>query len=231
MSDEPITIDERTQRVVPKAADKQAIGRDYRAGVLSNREVGNLHGVSEGYVRKLAKKEGWERDLNQQVQARADALVRTEEVRTQYEASVLISEKQTVEASALALANVKLGNKRIINRLGVLAESLMSELEVQTSNPELLEQFTDMMRRPNEHGADRLNDLMQKVISLPGRVDTTKKLAETLRMYVSMMREAWGMDLKGAEEPGAVNTLQALLSGMKRSALPVVHQVERDDGI
>ena len=215
-------------------ADRQAIGRDYRAGLLSNREIGIRHKVGESYVRKLAKKEGWERDLNAQVQAKADALVRRQEVRsasahlsTRFDP---ITDQETVNAGAVALANVKLGLKKTISRLGALAESLLAELEMQSTDPALLRQFTEMMRQPNEHGADRLNDLMQKIISLPGRTDVITKLGQTLKLYTSMQREAWGMD-KDKDDEKPASALASLLISMRVSALPVVHEVERDDNL
>ena len=214
-------------------ADKQAIGRDYRAGILSNREVGIQHGVSEGYVRKVAKKEGWTRDLNAQVQAKADALVRIEEVRGGTHATAVFhgtTDQDTVNASAAALANVKLGLKRTISRLGALAESLLAELEMQSVSPTLLAEFAAMLRSPNEFGADRLNDLMQKIVSLPGRTEVITKLGQTLKLYTSMTREAWNMDDKGAEDK-IVNPLASLLLSMRQSALPVVYEVERDENL
>lgn len=219
---------------VRATADKQAIGRDYRAGILSNREVGIQHGVSEGYVRKVAKTEGWERDLNARVQASADALVRRYEVlgegthpRTPLD---LMSDQDTVNASAQALANIKLGLKKTIARLGALAESMLAELEMQSVDPLLLEQFAELLRKPNEFGQDRQNDLLKKLTSLPGRTEVITKLGQTLKLYTSMTREAWGMD-KDANDPKDLNPLSSLLLGMRQSALPVVYEVERDENL
>lgn len=50
-----------------KDIDWEAIEREYRAGQLSVREIGRQQGVVEGTIRKRAKKEGWERDLTDQV--------------------------------------------------------------------------------------------------------------------------------------------------------------------
>lgn len=42
-------------------ADWEAIERDYRAGVLSLREIAIPNGITEGAIRKRAKRDGWER--------------------------------------------------------------------------------------------------------------------------------------------------------------------------
>lgn len=42
-------------------ADLDAIERDWKLGGVSNIAIGKRHGVSEGYIRKVAKKFGWQR--------------------------------------------------------------------------------------------------------------------------------------------------------------------------
>ena len=64
-----------------KRPDWEAIESAYRAGVMSLREIASQHGISEGAIRKRAKKDNWTRDLNAKIKSRADDLVRKEEVR------------------------------------------------------------------------------------------------------------------------------------------------------
>lgn len=52
-----------------KKIDWEAIEREYRAGQLSLREIGRIHGVTDTAIRKKAKLEGWARDLTDQVRA------------------------------------------------------------------------------------------------------------------------------------------------------------------
>ena len=44
-------------------ADWEAVEREYRAGQLSIREIGRLHGVSHTAIAKRARKEGWSQNL------------------------------------------------------------------------------------------------------------------------------------------------------------------------
>jgi hypothetical protein len=44
-----------------KPIDWPEIEKDYRAGVMSNREIARWHHVTEGAIRKKAKADGWER--------------------------------------------------------------------------------------------------------------------------------------------------------------------------
>ena len=61
--------------------DWEAIETAYRAGVMSLREIASQHGISEGAIRKRAKRDDWSRDLNAKNQQKADDLVRKREVR------------------------------------------------------------------------------------------------------------------------------------------------------
>ena len=63
-----------------KETDWESIERDYRAGLLSVREMAATYGVSHVAIMKRAKKDGWERDLSAKIKAKAEALVTTREV-------------------------------------------------------------------------------------------------------------------------------------------------------
>lgn len=206
-----------------------AIERDYRAGLLSLREMAVLHGVSHMTIQKHANKSKWERDLGSRIRTQADNLVNKAAVTTVVTLMDAVTEDEAVNANALVVANVRLRHRKTITRLQALSESLLGELEAQCLSPELLAEFGEMLRAPNDYGADRLNDLYQKIISTPGRIDAMKKLTEVAKMAVTMEREAWSMDKVADDKP--VTGLAALLQGMRRSALPVVLEVEHDDDL
>src|SRR5262249_20166185 len=81
--------------------DWESVERDYRAGMLSVREIARHAGVDEKAIRKRAKAKGWERDLSGKVRDRVrTALVRNEvrnEVRTEDD---LRTEEEIVDAAA-----------------------------------------------------------------------------------------------------------------------------------
>jgi len=56
-----------------------------------------------------------------------------------------------------------------------------------------------------------------------------KKLAESMKIMLGLEREAHGIDtLSGSDD---ANPLVALVKAMRRSTLPIVHQVENDDAL
>lgn len=182
------------------APDWERIEQDYRSGLLSLREIASPYKVTEGAIRKRAKANGWVRDLTAKIQAKADELVRKEEVRTEYASGgvrVPEGEKATIDVGGQVLATVRLSQRKDIRRFRSLADKLLGELEASTDNAELFEQLGEMLRKEDDKGADRMNDLYHKVISLPGRVDSLKKLSEVLRILIDKEREAYGMKAAG----------------------------------
>lgn len=178
------------------APDWERIEADYRAGVLSLREIAALHdGVNHVAITRRAKKEGWVRDLSGRIQAKADELVTKRTVTDGVTAERAVSDRAIVEANAEVIAGIRLAHRKDITRSRTLAMALLGELEQQTGNLELFEQLGELLRSPDDRGMDRLNDLYQKVISTPGRIDGMKKLAETLKNLIGLEREAYGLKI------------------------------------
>ncbi|VWC90124.1 bacteriophage protein [Burkholderia aenigmatica] len=177
------------------APDWERIEADYRAGVLSIREIASQHGITDTAIRKRAARDGWARDLAKRIQDKAEALVRTAEVRSQVRTGTSVSDRELVDGNAELIAGVRLSQRKDIARSRTLAMALLSELEQQTGNLELFEQLGEMLRREDDKGVDRLNDLYQKIISTPGRIDGMKKLAETLKNLIGLEREAYGLKI------------------------------------
>jgi len=180
--------------------DWDRIELDYRAGIKSLRQMAGEHEISEGAIRKRAKRDDWTRDLSERIQAKAEQLVRTEAVRSEVRTEKSISERQVVDANAQGMADVLLGHRRDIQRSKSIVMRLLDELEQQTGleNAALLDELGELLRSEDDKGQDKLNDLYRKIISLPERARTMKTLADSLRVTVDMQRQAFGMDAKGA---------------------------------
>lgn len=189
-----------------KKADWERIEIDYRAGVKSLREIAGEHGISEGAIRKRAKRDGWTRDLADKIQQRAEDLVRTQAVRTEVRSEQRATERQVIEANAEAVANVKMAHRSDISRARAIVNGLLDELQemVGSDNATLLQELGFLLRSEDENGKDRLNDLYQQIISLPGRSKAMKDLTASLQSLVAMERTAYGMDEKAQQLQGGV---------------------------
>jgi hypothetical protein len=174
-----------------KAPDWERIEHDYRAGILSVREIAQAQGVSHTAINKKAKAQKWERDLKAAIQAKADALVSKREVSAQVSTEQLATDRAIIEANAEVIANVRLGHRKDIGRARRLAMDLLGELEGQSADPGLFEELGEMLRREDDRGQDKRNDIYMKVISSVGRIDSMKKLAETLQKLVGLERDAY----------------------------------------
>ena len=191
------------------APDWERIELDYRAGIKTLRQIADENGITHGAINKRAKRDGWERDLSEKINAKADALVSKALVSNEVSKEYRIAEKQVVDANAQAVAEVRLAHRKDIHRARKLTNTLLDELEQQTDPDTLamLNELGEMLRAPDNNGVDKLNDLYQKVISLPERSRTMKTLAESLQKLVDMERAAFGMDAK--VQPGALDGPQS----------------------
>ena len=167
------------------APDWERIEADYRAGLMSLREIAAPHGVTEAAIRKRAKRDGWERNLQAKIQAKADALVARRAVAAEHAKA---TEREIVEANAERIAQVRGEHRADITRARALALQLLDELEEQ---PELQARLRRALEAADAEEAERIAAAQ---IGLPGRVDLLKKLSETLRTLIGLEREAYGLD-------------------------------------
>ncbi|HBT3052893.1 TPA: hypothetical protein MBE97_000851 [Klebsiella aerogenes] len=176
--------------------DWEAIETAYRAGVMSLREIASQHGISEGAIRKRAKRDDWSRDLNAKIQQKADDLVRKQEVRKQVRNESTLTERVLIEATAEVIATVRMEHRGDIRRARELTNTLFDELGAQCADVSALEQLGDIMFDPDDKGRDRLNEIYQKVISLPSRIKSMKDLSDSLKTLISLEREAYSIENK-----------------------------------
>lgn len=183
-----------------KQVDWESVERDYSAGLLSLREIGDKHGVTEGAIRKKAKKEEWVRDLTAKIAKKTDDLVRKEMVRSEVRSEKTISEKEVIEANAQAIVNVKLSHRTSIKKVNSLVESLLDEIETLNKD--------------------------KSVENLPMRVDVTKKLMDTLKTSIDKERQAFG--ITDAPTP-TDDAIKDLLKGLNKNALNTQTTFDLDD--
>ena len=211
------------------APDWEKIEADYRAGIKTLRQIAGEHGVTHGAINKRAKRDGWSRDLTAKIAAKANELVSKSAVSTPVSTESRISEREVVDANAQASVSVRLAHRKDIQRSRSITMRLLEELELQSGreNAELLEQLGELMRREDDRGQDKLNDLYQKIISLPGRAKTMKDLGESLRVLVTLERQAFGLDDKDQKPQDSLTTLLQTIAGGNASAFrPVAHDPE-----
>lgn len=202
----------------------EAIERDFRMGVRAVTAIASEYGITEGAIRKRAKKLGWVRDLNAKVRAKADDLVRKAEVRAQVREGQRLTESREIEVEATIQRDVRMGQKSDIKRTRLHCMKLLDELERQTDQPELFEQVEQILAQHKEGGElapasrAKLQGVMNKALSLGNRAGTMRSLAESLRILVALEREAFGIDAHPDAGEGEKEFLERLLNARRRAA-------------
>lgn len=206
--------------------DWERVEAEYRAGVKSLREIAKEHGITDGAVRCRAKRDDWSRDLSAKVAAKADQLLRTSELRSELRTEKAVSEREVINANAQAIVNVKNSHRADITRQRRLVNSLMTEMEAVTDNPELFATLGELMESPDERGVDKLKDAYKRVISLSQRITGIKTLAEALRILIALEREAYDIaPIPTAQESAFAGMVRAI----QGNALPIVENPPDDD--
>lgn len=185
-----------------KVIDWEAIELHYRSGVRSLRDIADEFGVSNPAIIKRAKRDGWERDLAAKIKAKAEAKVAAAAVPPTPEK--LANEREIVEANADAQYRVRIEHRLDIQRSRKLFQSLLGELEDLGAAGDLALQLFETLHDPQAEDAttsesgrkrmDRMRQLLDAVLSTPGRIESGKKLVEMLEKLVRMEREAFGID-------------------------------------
>lgn len=207
----------------PKATDWEAIERHYRAGILSIREIGKQHDVSDGAIRKKAKAKRWERDLSAKVaeKVRTD-LVRTE-VRSEGRDSDLRTEREIVEVAAATVVQVVRSHRSRIKQGNALVELLTNQLIDVAGKRDEFEATIEEVCEKDKTGERRAR--LMKAVSLGSHATIACNLASATKTWIGLERQAFGLandDLPATPAAGsdaAVKTAADNLSDAIRARL------------
>lgn len=184
--------------------DWDRIEIDYRAGILTLREIASQHSISHVSISKRAKKEKWPRDLKAKIQARAEALVTKQMVTKEVNSQKAVSEQEAIEGYALAISTTQFKHNSQTDRSQTVFNNTLAEIEAMGNCTELLKQLGNLLIDTTEDAdtsqAKRL-ELFNRIIALPSRVDMLKKLAETLKVLIGLEREAFGLNNEAQDKP------------------------------
>lgn len=211
----------------PETPDWERIECEYRAGVMSLREIGAAHGITHGAINKRARRDGWVRDLAAKIQAKADALVSKALVSSEVSSAKADTERAVIEAGAARVAQIREEHRVHITRARALVLALLAECEAEAADPAAFAELGEMMRSPDKAGRDVLNDVYRKAISLPQRIKGVKELVDTLRMLVALEREAYGIAPipAQAEQPKAADSTAMTVEEFRAVATDLLGRV------
>lgn len=209
--------------------DWERIELDYRAAVKTLRQIADEHGISHGAINKRAKRDGWERNLTEKIQAKADALVSKAAVSKEVSKEGRIAENAVIEANALTQAGVRLAHRADIERTRRLCMGMLTELEQQSADPALMAEAADILRStpPEEMTKEKrakLAEAAAKAGSLQARSGVMRSLAESLKSLIALERQAFGIREEMPEPPPP-----GIESVSTKELLAVVHALKGAD--
>lgn len=156
--------------------DWERVENEYRAGVLSIREIARQHEISESNIRRKAQAENWNRDLTEKVRKKVrDKLMRTQ-VRTPN-----ASDNEVIEENSnIQVAVINLHRKDI---------AALRELEAQ-----LVE---ELKNEPTKLWIGQYQgEIVKKVVGLTAseRAQAANNLANVQHKRIQLERQAFNID-------------------------------------
>jgi hypothetical protein len=179
---------------------------DWVAGLKSMGALSREYGVSRPAIVKHWAAAGVTRKHTDEIREEAEALVAKVEAGGQLDAPTgpatpgAPTDTEIVQSNAAMQAAVILGQRGVVKRTAKLVDGLVAELEAQAADPSVWGKLEKVLRaslnsskradKP-EVSVDVLRqalDAIQRASGHAGRVDTTKKLVETLERLISLQR-------------------------------------------
>jgi hypothetical protein len=202
-----------------KAVDWDAIERDYRAGIKTQRQMADEHGVSHVAINKHAAKAGWSRDLAAKIKAKAAEKVTKAQVTSEVTKDRLVTEKLVVEANAEIVAQADLANRKDVQEGNNLMRGLLAELDA-LSDPQFRDKLVELgkdhdqtyVTETGREIKDRENELYQYIIGFSGRVKALKELSAVAAVMVPLQRKILKLDNEADESQAEVDALLARIN-------------------
>lgn len=189
--------------------DWEAIEKEYRAGIKSACQIENEYGTSRGAVTRKAKREGWTRNLSEDVRQEARARLVSDAVSTDN-----ASDSEVISEAADEAANVVRTHRKDIADLRSLEAELKAELRDDIE-----------LRRNIKAGAIGEERVLQmeaagiKVPQLQHCSGVYRDLSQAMAKRIPLERQAYSLDEKDTGQHDQISDLLAEIDG-KTKGLP-----------
>lgn len=175
--------------------------------MLSLREIGKIHEVSEGMIRKKAKASGWERDLSERVNEK----VRTELVRNPVRTANPQTEREIVEEAAATVVHVVRSHRTAITKGKQVVDVMMQQLMDDVVGRDDLEEEIEVMTAGDKSG-DRRAKLM-RAVSLGNHSTIAVNLANAAKTWMGLERQSFNIQDDGGQQNNPLCDLIAAING------------------
>lgn len=184
----------------------EALKTEYTENRKSGRQLANEYGISETYLRVLAKRHGWERDQTASIRSTERAVSQrrlaergrpatpAQEGSDPAPAPPALTDEQVREASAAALADLRAGQQDRVDQLGRIAQMHLSQLHdmvfevtrepMQAAIEKILE--AEEVSMTHYRNMAKLLDVGSRAQAIKTTVDAVSKLHDEQRVAYLM---------------------------------------------
>jgi hypothetical protein len=202
-----------------KRVDWDRVKRLYRAGMLSIYEIGRECSVPEQNIRYHAKKNGWTRDLTDEVR-RAARTKMVENIAKSMDGGKVAAEKagkitedEIVELAARTQVEVVRQHQRTLGAGHTLTMRMLNELDTMTTQQgELMEMIKSVEDPKRQHALFRAT-------SLGNRATTMRDLATAARLWVTLERQAFNISDDRDKDDSAQRKLDSMTAEQLRKEI------------
>jgi len=177
--------------------DIEAIGRDYRAGVLSIREVARQHKIDHSYLLRIAKKDGWKRDLTQRIKEEVTRKLVTGDVTTPN-----VTDDEIVDTESKKVVQVLTLHRKDVQKSQGLVSLFQDQLnDAAINRDKIKDEIIDDTKGPEDGKPDlKRRGQMLRAVSLPAHAGVLRDLSVAQKNLIGLERQAYNMGDKGGGE-------------------------------
>jgi hypothetical protein len=165
--------------------DWERVEIDYRAGLMTLREIGEKHGLRHPSILRRAKRDGWDRDLAAKIQARAQAIVirqaATKQVGTKTQLPK-VTEVAVVTAEAQLIAGVQSRRRDRTDRLHAAFEAALAMAEKGAQSIPIL---ADLRRMAETLPQDQQPGALRQIADLEDALAADAQITRVQRLMQS----------------------------------------------
>lgn len=190
--------------------DWERVEAQYRAGIMSVREIAKHAGCSHTAIQLRAQSAGWSRDLKAKIHAKADELLAKQALATTLATGNPATERAIIDTGGALLAHITTSQRFWTDKAVALVGRLMDELNTTMDAPEVFGQVHALLAAGEEPDAAQLNALASLVSSLPERERVARGLVESINRAIAGQRRVYGMDedQKSADDADSFESLR-----------------------
>ena len=206
----------------------------YRANVKTVAQIAKEFGLKDSTLRSRAKRNGWSRDLGKRIRLEADNIVNANAVKREV-GRLESMDNATVEENAKLTASIRISHREDIGKARALSMMLLDDLKAQigTENRKRLEDLFIAALKAEVIDASAL-EAYERVTSISNHMRTLKDLADIMTKFVTLERQAYGLDDTDNSPVDALTSLLHSIANSNGNAFGVVkddpaYEVEIDN--